>query len=104
MMTSAGILVLFIVIPSETCTWIPTVEQQDFCSAQYGKLVNNENFYAKPTYSRVRYMLARSSSLEIFLTTYQFISFEIIYVSFSRTVVSVNQFDAVNYEIKFREF
>lgn len=60
MMISAGILVLFIVIPSETCIWIPTVEQQDFCSAQYGKLVNNENFYAKPTYSRVRYMLARS--------------------------------------------
>nr|XP_011431031.2 uncharacterized protein LOC105330815 [Crassostrea gigas] len=35
MMISAGILVLFIVIPSETCIWIPTVEQQDFCSAQY---------------------------------------------------------------------
>lgn len=68
MMISAGILVLFIVIPSETCIWIPTVEQQDFCSAQYGKLVNNENSYA---YSRVRYMLARSSSLEIFLTAYQ---------------------------------
>uniref|UniRef100_A0A8W8MR75 Uncharacterized protein n=1 Tax=Magallana gigas TaxID=29159 RepID=A0A8W8MR75_MAGGI len=34
-MISAGIFVLFIVIPSETCIWIPTVEQQDFCSAQY---------------------------------------------------------------------
>lgn len=58
MMIFTGILVLFIVIPSETCTWIPTVKQQDFCSAQYGKLVNNENAYCKPSFIRAQEIFA----------------------------------------------
>lgn len=63
-----GIMALFAIISSEACDRIPTVEQQDFCSAQNGKLVNNENAYAKPTFIRAREMfaiLARLSSLQI---------------------------------------
>lgn len=52
-MISTGTMVLFIVIPSKACTWITTVKQQDFCSAPFGKLVNNQNSYCKPTYTRL---------------------------------------------------
>lgn len=68
MMIFTGIVALFAIISSEACERTPTVEQQDFCSAQYGKLANNENAYAKPTFIHAREMFAileRSSSLQI---------------------------------------
>lgn len=68
MMIFTGIMALFVLISSEASDRIPRVEQQDFCSAQYGKLVNNKNSYAKPTFIHAREMfaiLARFSSLQI---------------------------------------
>lgn len=53
-----GIMALFAIFSSEACDRIPPVEQQDFCFAQYGKLVNNENAYCKPSFIRAQGMFA----------------------------------------------
>lgn len=44
-MISAGILALFVIFNCEACSPIPTTEQQQFCSAQYGKFVLTKSFF-----------------------------------------------------------
>lgn len=58
MVIFTGIMALFAIISSEACDRIPTVKQLDFCSAQYGKLVNNENAYCKPFFIRAQKIFA----------------------------------------------
>lgn len=51
MMIFTGITTLFAIISSKACDRIPTVEQQNFCSAKYGKLgnlCNNGNSFYSP--------------------------------------------------------